>query len=140
MPTRIKTTIFTTAICLVAVAIFAAMVAVEHAKASTAGCSVERPDLSFPGLVFDYFGSGNSDPCTTSGIWEVPSQVRPGTYRVIPTGTFDMGSWTLCATSACRLGTAEIIDNAFLTKPSVLTIPANAKYIRTVEVRLEAVN
>jgi hypothetical protein len=65
----------------------------------------------------------------------VPSEIAPGTYRVMPTG--GMGYSEVCADYTCEIGTSGFISNEVYKGPGILVIPSGAVSVKLSGVSLQ---
>ena len=84
--------------------------------------------------------NATSDPYHSDGMWMVPSEITPGTYRVTPTSSIE-GYTATCADYTCRIDfdgsdATGMIDNELYPGPGILVIPANAVMVKLQRVSL----
>jgi hypothetical protein len=66
------------------------------------------------------------DPYSSDGMWLVPSEIAPGTYRAaIKPNMFDSGYYAVCADYACEPGPG-MISNDYMIGPGIVVIPPSA--------------
>jgi hypothetical protein len=78
------------------------------------------------------------NPLTDDGMYQVPTEIAPGTYRYTVTSKGN-GYWALCSDVRCEIGSGRIdtdwIPHAGAT--GYLEIPANAHYVKLNGLQLE---
>lgn len=65
-----------------------------------------------------------ADPYSSDGDWLVPTEIVPGQYKAVSTGSIE-GYVEVCATMDCAIG-AGMIKNYLVDGPTYITVPANA--------------
>lgn len=65
-----------------------------------------------------------ADPYSSDGDWLVPTEIVPGQYKAVSTGSIE-GYVEVCATMDCAVG-AGMIKNYLVDGPTYITVPPNA--------------
>ena len=78
------------------------------------------------------------NPLTSDGVWRVPEDIKPGTYRAVPTKSYG-GYFALCSDYTCAIGTG-MIRNEMVTGPEVFTIPETAASIKLSRLNLTSLD
>ena len=78
-------------------------------------------------IVGSLLGAGTAS-ATTSGTFLVPTEISPGSYRVVSSDGTGTGYWETCAPYACE--GSGIIDNDFFNNSSSMVVSSDAVAVK----------